>query len=181
MIEITYIQMVIFITAAWILVRLVVAVKDKTFSIKHELLLLLVYMCFIVLARFVYFPLNHIDGKIGTLQIGLASNLTDFIELKPFNFLSDAYIGSNINVIGNFTMFIPVGIIWPVCFKKLDNIFKALLACFGLSLFIELSQLICLDRHTDIDDLILNTLGALVGILIVFIIRKIKKSRKKEA
>lgn len=180
MIEITYIQMVIFITAAWILVRLVVAVKDKKFSVKHELLLLLVYICFVVLARFVYFPLHHIDGKIGTLKIGLASNITDFIELKPFNFLHDEYFGRNINVIGNLTMFIPVGIVWPVCFKKLDNIFKALLACIGLSLFIELSQLFCFDRHTDIDDLILNSLGALLGIVIVFIIRRIKSSRKKE-
>ena len=180
MFEITYFQMVIFITAAWIFVRLVAAAVNKTFSVKRELLLLLVYVCLIVLARFVYFPLHLIEGKIGTLTIGLEPGFAEHIHVKPFYFITDAYDGQIINVIGNFTMFIPVGIVWPVCFKKLDNVFKALLACFGLSLFIELSQLLCYDRHTDIDDLILNTSGALFGILIVFIIRKIKSSRKKE-
>jgi glycopeptide antibiotics resistance protein len=181
MIEITYIQMVIFITAAWILVRLIAAAVNKTFSIKRELLLLLVYVCLIVLSRFVYFPLNHINGKIGTLKIGLEPGFAEQIQLKPFYFIFDEYEGSFINIIGNITMFIPVGIVWPICFKKLNNVFKALTACFGLSLFIELSQLLCYDRHTDIDDLILNTSGALFGILVVFIIRKIKSVRKKEA
>ena len=39
-------------------------------------------------------------------------------------------------------------------------------------LFIELSQLLCPERHTDIDDLILNTSGVLIGACIIFAIRK---------
>ena len=174
MIEITYLQMATFITAVWILVRLIIAVKDKEFSIKRELLLLTVYICFIVIARIVYFPLHHVNGKIDTLKTGLEQNLLASVNLKAFTFITDIYDGSLINVIGNITMFIPVGIFYPICFKKLDNLFKAVAAGFGLSLFIELTQLFCLERHTDVDDLILNTSGALIGAAIVFLIRRIK-------
>ena len=174
MIEITYLQMTIFITAVWILVRLIIAVKDKRFSIKRELLLLTVYICFIVIARFVYFPLHHINGKIDTLKIGLEQNLFASVTLKAFTFITDIYDGSLINVIGNILMFVPVGIFYPICFKKLDNLLKTVIACFGLSLYIELTQLLCFERHTDVDDLILNTSGALIGAAIVFLIRRIK-------
>lgn len=180
MIEITYLQMTIFITAVWILVRLIIAVKDKRFSIKRELLLLTVYICFIVIARFVYFPLHHINGKIDTLKIGLEQNLFVSVNLKAFTFITDIYDGSLINVIGNILMFVPVGIFYPICFKKLDNLLKTVIACFGLSLYIELTQLLCFERHTDVDDLILNTSGALIGAAIVFLLRRIKSKKESE-
>ena len=160
MIEITYLQMTIFITAVWILVRLIIAVKDKRFSIKRELLLLTVYICFIVITRFVYFPLHHINGKIDTLKIGLEQNLFASVNLKAFTFITDIYDGSLINVIG--------------------NILKTVIACFGLSLYIELTQLLCFERHTDVDDLILNTSGALIGASIVFLLRRIKSKKESE-
>lgn len=72
------------------------------------------------------------------------------------------------NIIGNITMFIPVGIIWPICFKKLDTPAKTILAGFGYSLLIELSQLLLYERLTDIDDLILNTIGVTIGAFIYF-------------
>jgi glycopeptide antibiotics resistance protein len=40
---------------------------------------------------------------------------------------------------------------------------------------VEISQLLCPGRHTDIDDAILNTSGILIGACIVFAIRKIQK------
>ena len=70
-------------------------------------------------------------------------------------------------------MFIPVGIIWPVCFKQLNNVFKVTLAGFVYTLLIELSQLPFYDRCSDVDDLILNTTGVLIGAVIYFLVRKI--------
>jgi glycopeptide antibiotics resistance protein len=37
-----------------------------------------------------------------------------------------------------------------------------------------LTQLVCIGRHTDIDDLILNTIGVAIGACIVFLIRRNK-------
>ena len=67
-------------------------------------------------------------------------------------------------------MFIPVGIVWPVCFKKLNNFGKTVLAGAAYSFLIEMSQLLFYDRGTDIDDLILNTTGVVIGALIYFLI-----------
>ena len=94
------------------------------------------------------------------------------INIIPFYFLVDRYPGWKMNIIGNIAMFIPVGIVWPICFKKLDTIGKTILAGAGFTLFIELTQLFCLGRHTDVDDLLLNTFGVAIGACIVFMTRR---------
>ena len=171
MIEISYIQMFVFITLIWIVVRFFVVIGSGMFSAKRELQMLLIYVCLVVIARFVYFPLNHVDGKIGTLKIGLTDTTTDMISLIPFYFLFDRYEGWLVNIIGNIAMFIPVGIVLPICFCKLDNVRKTVIAGIFLISFIELTQLLCPERHTDIDDLILNTSGVAIGACILFSVR----------
>jgi glycopeptide antibiotics resistance protein len=174
MIEITYFQLILFITVLWIIVRFAVAIKKKAFSVKRELKLLLVYVCIVVICRFVYFGFHLEDGKILTLKVGFDDDIHDMISIIPFYFLVDRYDGWKINVIGNITMFLPVGIVWPICFKQLDTIRKTIFAGAGFTLFIELTQLVCIGRHTDIDDLILNTIGVAIGACIVFLIRRNK-------
>ena len=175
MIKISYMQMYIFITIVWILVRAAIAIAFKNFSVKRELQMLLVYICLVVIARFVYFPLHHVDGKIGSLTIGYTANQADMISLIPFYFLFDRYDGWLTNIIGNIAMFIPVGIVWPICFRKLDSIKKTVLAGMVFTLSIELTQLLCPERHTDIDDLILNSSGVVIGACILFAVRKCRK------
>lgn len=174
MIEITYFQMFIFITVIWIITRSAVAIKTKTFSIKRELQMLLVYICIVVISRFVYFEYNLQNGKIPALIVGFEENIGDMISLSPFYFLVDRYDGWKMNIIANIAMFIPVGIVWPICFKKLDTFKKTVLAGFGYTLLIEITQLLCIGRHTDIDDLILNTSGVVIGACIVFLIRRLR-------
>lgn len=167
--------MYIFITIVWILVRAAIAIAIKNFSVKRELQMLLVYICLVVIARFVYFPLHHVDGKIGSLTIGYTAKQADMISLIPFYFLFDRYDGWLTNIIGNIAMFIPVGIVWPICFRKLDSIKKTVFAGMVFTLSIELTQLLCPERHTDIDDLILNSSGVVIGACILFAVRKCRK------
>ena len=176
MLEITYIQLILFTTIIWLITRLAVAIKTKTFSIKREIQLLLVYGCIVVIFRFVYFGFHLENGKIPSLKLGIGKDIHEMISIIPFNFLVDRYDGWKMNIIGNIAMFIPVGIVWPICFKKLDTMKKTTLVGAGFTLFIELTQLFCQGRHTDVDDLILNTFGAAIGACIVFLIRR--KQRK---
>ena len=178
MIEITYAQLFIFITLIWIIARLAVAIKSKTFSLKRELQLLLVYVCIVVISRFVYFGFHLENGRIQTLKVGFGEDIDDMISIIPFYFLVDRYDGWKMNIIGNITMFIPVGIVWPICFCRLDTIKKTVPAGAGFTLFIEVTQLFCIGRHTDVDDLILNTCGVALGAGIVFLIRRIKQTKK---
>ena len=175
--EISFLQLFVFITVVWIIVRAAVALKCKQFSVKRELQMLLVYVCIVVISRFVYFGFHLENGRLPLLRIGFSKDLNEAISCLPFLFLFERYDGWLMNVIGNIAMFIPVGIVWPVCFNKLDTFKKAVLAGAGYTLFIEITQLFCDGRHTDIDDLILNTTGAAIGAFIVFAIRKHRKRK----
>ncbi|MCR5720150.1 MAG: VanZ family protein [Lachnospiraceae bacterium] len=180
MVELSYLQVVIFISVAWLMVRAFWAYKNKRVDWKRELLLLTVYICIVVITRLVYFPLHHVDGHIGLLKFDAGKIWPLWINLRPFTFVYDRYDGWQINIIGNVTMFIPVGICWGVCFKKLNSILKVTLAGFGYSLLIELSQLLLYERGSDIDDLILNTTGAFIGALVYFGTAKIIVSYKEK-
>ncbi|MDZ4993424.1 hypothetical protein GNF80_10655 [Clostridium perfringens] len=78
-------------------------------------------------------------------------------------------------VSGNIAMFIPFGIFIPMLYKKEQNIFKVGLFSFLFSLLIEVSQVL-LGRIGDIDDLIFNTLGGVIGFLIFIVFKKVFKN-----
>ena len=75
-----------------------------------------------------------------------------------------------INFWGNIAMFLPIGL-FPALLWRKGRWWKALFSGAGLSLFIELCQLPMM-RGTDIDDLWLNTLGALLGYGLAWLIGK---------
>ncbi|MBR0038416.1 MAG: VanZ family protein [Lachnospiraceae bacterium] len=68
-----------------------------------------------------------------------------------------------INIVGNTLLFVPIGI----CIPLLWNISygKVMLIGFLYTLFIELTQMF-MPRVSDVDDLILNSFGVFIGILI---------------
>ena len=59
-------------------------------------------------------------------------------------------------------MFIPFGYLVPFIWKDYQKLFKTIVLSFSFSLLIELSQLIT-TRAVDINDLIANTLGGIIG------------------
>jgi glycopeptide antibiotics resistance protein len=62
----------------------------------------------------------------------------------------------------NILLFIPFGFLIPLIWRQMGKVKNILLSGFSFSLLIEISQLLN-NRRTDIDDLILNTLGAVLG------------------
>ena len=181
MIEIHYSTMVILISILWILVRGIVCYKNKKCDWKRELQLILVYICLIVVARFTFCPFGKVDGKIQPLIFDVANAFPPRINWIPMVNLLDYEIFGEIllNLIGNTAMFIPIGIVWPACFKALDTHGKVIAAGAGLSLCIEILQLPFYDRVSDVDDLILNTAGFLIGYGIYLLVKKICSLTKK--
>ena len=168
---------VLVISLIWIAVRAFFAVRQKQISWKRELQLLLVYICVIVVVRFTFFPFSKVDGRVQPLIFDAVQMWNFRINLLPLVYLMDYEIlwEMKINIIGNVTMFIPIGIIWPAVFRKLDTHKKVMAAGAGFSLCIEILQLPFYDRVTDIDDLILNSLGFLIGYGIYLLVRKLKE------
>ncbi len=100
----------------------------------------------------------------------------------PFYFFVDVYHeGLQYYVIrslgGNLILLLPIGLLFPFLFAKLNNVKRILLTGFFISLFIELIQLSfsvyigSIYRSFDVDDLILNTLGTLIGYWFFYILR----------
>ena len=177
MIEISYASMVTAITVAWLLVRGCVVFRKKNVSWKREAELLLVYICLIVVVRFTFCPFGKVDGQIQPLLFDASRMFPPRINLVPLKYLLDYLIAGEavLNTVGNTAMFIPIGIIWPAVFRKLDTHGKTIAAGVGFSLCIEILQLPFFDRVTDIDDLILNSLGFLMGYGIYLLVKKCRK------
>lgn len=179
MIEISYWCLFGIITAAWVVVRSIIAYRGKT-TWKREVKMLLVYICLVVIARFVYFPMAHdANGRIVPLVFDPKKIFPLWVNLVPIVHLFDIYDGWIMNIVGNICMFIPVGIVWPICFKKLNTVGKTILSGACFTLLIELSQLPLYDRCSDIDDLILNTVGVAIGAVITFFWQNHLKSAQK--
>lgn len=179
MIEISYLQMVTFVSIIWVLVRTLCSVKAKWFDLRRELQLLLVYICIVVVVRFTFCPFGKVDGKIQPLLFDAGKIFPLWVNFKPFIYLFDypTMREALLNLIGNTAMFIPLGIVWPTAFKKLNTHDKVIAAGFGMSLLIEVLQLPFFDRASDIDDLILNTLGFLMGYGIYLLVKKLWRKR----
>ena len=123
------------------------------------------YICIVVIVRFTFCPFGKVDGKIQPLLFDSTKIFPLWVNFKPFVYLFDypTMREALLNLIGNTAMFIPLGIVWPAVFKKLNTHGKVIAAGVGVSLTIEILQLLFFDRATDIDDLILNSCGFLMG------------------
>ena len=181
MIQIPFAAAMLLVSFLWILVRAAACINQKHISWKREAQLMLVYICIVVVMRFTFFPFSKVGGRIQPLLFDAAAVFPPRINLIPFvNLLNyEIYKEMLINVIGNTTMFIPLGIVWPCVFKKLDTHAKVIAAGVGFSLCIEILQLPFFDRVTDIDDLILNSVGFAVGYGIYLLVKTVKNYCRK--
>ena len=77
----------------------------------------------------------------------------------------------SLNCYLNIFLFIPFGLFLPVLWREFFSFRNTLLLSLGFTVFIELSQLFC-NRITDVNDIITNTFGALIGFCICRIFTK---------
>lgn len=165
MIEISFFTTEIAVATIWLIIRVIVCMKNGV-DFKREALHLLMYINIAVLVRFTFFPMEEAAGG-GVQPLVLdPGNIVPFnINLVPFaHMLENETTGKILlNIIGNITMFIPTGIILPILYLRLDRFWKVVVVGALMSLCIELIQLPFSARTTDVDDLILNTLGVAIG------------------
>lgn len=108
------------------------------------------------------------DGPFqGTVNL---TPLRESIRLFLFYLKNSMWTALLVNFLGNIVMFIPIGLFAGLLLDR-PCWWKGTLCAFALSLFIEISQLIVC-RGTDVDDLILNALGGLMGHWLFLLLRK---------
>lgn len=180
MIEIPFLFLEFIFTSIWLAIRVGVWVKHKHIDWKREAVLLLMYINLSVIIRFTFFPMSKVDGQVQPLIFDIATafpfrvNLFPLVNLFDYDSKRDLLV----NVIGNVAMFIPSGIVLPIIYKRLDTFTKVLLAGGGISLCIEIIQLPFSVRATDIDDLILNTVGVIMGYGIYALIQCLRRTKR---
>ena len=112
-----------------------------------------------MLFSFYIIAVYHVTG-VGTLY--------DLLRFHPGFLLGRVNLilfSQDINWTGyllNIVMFIPFGVFVAILCCKRSVFKKVFISSLGFSLWIEMSQLLCL-RGTDVDDLIMNTLGGFLG------------------
>lgn len=68
-----------------------------------------------------------------------------------------------VNVFGNILLFIPFGFLLPLAFRRFSRLRSALLVMALTSLLFEVIQMLMAIGHFDIDDVLLNAIGGVIG------------------
>jgi len=147
-----------------------------------SLLLLILYGCVVI-----YFVLFSDRLGRGDGYSTYRYNLVPFEEIRRFiiyrNYVSaGAFL---LNLFGNLLVFFPIGFLVPIWRLEKTGCIRIIIYAFLFSLCIETLQLITKVGVFDVDDLMMNTVGGLIGWLIYCIIRFIyhkwkAKNKKKE-
>ena len=107
-------------------------------------------------------------------------NLIPFRTIIDYLFNEDVIVRSFAfsNIMGNIAIFIPLGIYIPLLINK-KSIFTNSAIVALISLCVEIVQYILAIGTADVDDIILNTIGGLLGILIFKLVYLIFKDKSK--
>lgn len=103
-------------------------------------------------------------SSLGTFQRELH---VEAVQLVPFKGIKTVlYHGFNryarVNIVGNVLMFLPFGLLWCILVPQGKKWYVTIPLGFLFSVLIEVTQLFLL-RGTDVDDVLLNTIGTALG------------------
>jgi glycopeptide antibiotics resistance protein len=128
------------------------------------------WVLFILYLGFLFYLLFFAEGygrKIDVDQ-GYRYNFEFLREIKRF-WVYRKQLGFHavfVNIAGNVAAFVPFGLILPVIGRHFRSMWKVTGLGLLLSLSVELLQLVTKVGCCDVDDLLLNTIGALTGYLV---------------
>lgn len=149
--------------------------KKRKYQIKLGTLILLI-LYFLVLVYVCFF--SEAYGR-AELSDSYHYNLIPFREITRFYVYRDV-VGARafvLNLFGNVIAFMPFGLFIPILFTRWRKLNSILRMTFFLSLGIEIIQLLTRTGSFDIDDLILNTLGGVLGYLLFVILDLFRRYR----
>lgn len=143
--------------------------------------LYIVFFLYVALMLWLLFGRSnrYTEGIEYTQQLKNNMSLKPLFTIKNYFYVvthhspqSSLYRHCLINLIGNVALFIPAGVMMPVLWKRMRNFFLFLLMCILAIALVEGLQLVTLLGSCDIDDLILNLSGMILGYLLYLIFRK---------
>jgi glycopeptide antibiotics resistance protein len=145
-------------TLVWILWRALLWSRRTDKNPAREVVVAATFLWSLLVLSITLFPLKIIfyDWHATSNVIPFASILEILGEASP-SFVFD-------NIAGNVIMFVPIGILLPTLFEQMKRPEAMLWRAAAISGFIEGTQLVTRARAVDVDDVILNTVGAMIGL-----------------
>lgn len=147
--------------------------------IKRKILLWLIFLAYIAFLVSILF----LGGRVASAE-SFDTYIHYNVNLVPFKTIGvyfNGYINHSsyssiafTNLVANLIIFFPMGILVPSLFKKV-NTFKFVVIMFLMLLGVEMTQLILKIGIFDIDDIILNFLGAFIGYILFICYLGIKR------
>lgn len=123
---------------------------------------ILAFLAYLLLLAYLLF-FSSTYGR--TMELGYRYNLTPFLEIKRGIEHVDTvgYRYVLVNIVGNIVAFMPFGFLLPFVSEQKMHTIKVLFYSFLLTLCAETLQLLSRTGAFDVDDLILNTAGGVLG------------------
>ena len=143
---------------------------------------------FIYILAAMYFLLFAESMGRTTVSDGYRYNLILFKEIKRFIVWSmESPIGFRsmlLNVLGNIVCFVPLGFLVPSVINFKNKFLAVVIVAFSSVLMVEVIQLVTKIGSFDVDDILLNVSGAMLGYGIYVIAKKfwnIKNNNKNKS
>jgi glycopeptide antibiotics resistance protein len=164
------------VVPCWLIFRLYrLRTPGHRLSFRREILLLIfiVYLCGLATATLL--P-NHNSRSAAEAAMGIdlrpnLASLTCTSATLPRGSTAQAFCLHNAR--GNFILFFPLGILIPLVWTRL-RFWRGIQIAIAVSVGIELVQYLSMawsNRNADVNDVILNVLGASLGLALVFLLR----------
>ena len=121
--------------------------------------------------------------RIGSLRFNFGgtqegpANLIPFKTILPYLLGEKGFMIAAINLVGNIVLLVPIGLIVPLVFRNITWK-KSLAVALAAGFAIEGMQALLHVGIFDIDDVLLNGLGVMVGYWAFKILLKMQRSRK---
>lgn len=162
--RLVFLALTLCILYGWIFIEVMVRKQKGFFQVATQAsYFLYIFMVLTLTGYFVLFREVSANGWWEKMMLRVERK--DHVNLELFK-IFDIYQLSNTQIVGNLLLLLPLGIYLPLLYKKSSNFFAVLIISVMVSTVIELLQLITRHRSADVDDILLNTMGACVGFVV---------------
>ena len=158
--------------------RLWLKKRARPVNQSREVVLALFVAYLIVLATETVLPeiSFYLDAETGRWMLSTSLGGPRGVNLKPFHTIEaflrwGGLVPTLINLLGNVVVFSPIGLFLPRLWEKKWRWWKMLPLGGAVSLSIEVTQLF-VGRSFDVDDIILNAFGVLLGYWLYLLLPK---------
>ena len=138
-------------------------------SLMKKSIRLLLWVCFCIYCFVLAYILILSRGSLTHISYDQYFRLfANFIPFKTIieyvRWYSDGYRNlSMLNLLGNFVLFMPMGAMLPCIFQKRDSFLKVTLTVLCVVVSVEIVQGILRVGSVDVDDVLFNMMGAMIG------------------